>query len=293
MCRLLAYLGDPVQLERLLYDPQHSLVVQSYQPREMTSGLLNADGFGIGWYAAPTPTTVKSAESAPPADKSAESAPPADDPYIYRHTLPIWNDVNLPSLSRYIRSPCIMANVRSATPGLAVDLSNCQPFQQRSLLAIHNGYIDRFRQTLYRPIRQHLSDAAYQSIHGTTDSEHMFALLLDAYAQTQDLAQAMKQMLHTLLKLASQYHTDFSANFVISDGKTLVAARFANRDPVPSLYWLQNDPSFPNSILIASEPFFAGNWRPFADRSFLVTSYGARSSSLDLQFESLEVSSSS
>ncbi len=280
MCRLLAYLGDPVQLERLLYDPQHSLVVQSYQPREMTSGLLNADGFGIGWYGTPPTATI-------------ESTRPADDPYIYRHTIPIWNDVNLPNLSRYIRSPCIMANVRSATPGLAVDLSNCQPFQQRSLLAIHNGYIDRFRQTLYRPIRQHLSDEAYQSIHGTTDSEHMFALLLDAYAQTQDLARAMQQMLQTLLELANRYHTDFSANFVISDGKTLVATRFANRHPVPSLYWLQNDPNFPNSILIASEPFFAGNWKPFADRSFLVTSYGARSSPLDLQFESIKIASSS
>jgi len=27
-----------------------SLIVQSYQPREMNSGLLNADGFGVGWY---------------------------------------------------------------------------------------------------------------------------------------------------------------------------------------------------------------------------------------------------
>jgi ergothioneine biosynthesis protein EgtC len=263
MCRLLAYLGDPVQLERLLYDPQHSLVVQSYQPKEMTSGLLNADGFGVGWYHAE--------------QQQAE-------PYTYRHTLPIWNDINLPSLSRYITSRCILANVRSATPGLAVDLSNCQPFHQRSLLAIHNGYIDRFRKTLCRPIRQCLSDEAYQSIHGTTDSEHMFALLLDAYTQTQDLASALRQMIHQLLDLAAQYQTDFSANFVISDGRTLVASRFANRDPVPSLYWLRDDPSLPNSLMIASEPFFEGNWRPFRDRSFLIASHDAATAQLKLEF---------
>jgi ergothioneine biosynthesis protein EgtC len=267
MCRLLAYLGEPTQLERLLYDPQHSLVVQSYQPREMTSGLLNADGFGVGWY---------------------QAGQPEVEPFTYRHTLPIWNDVNLPSLSRYITSHCMMANVRSATPGLAVDLSNCQPFQQRSLLAIHNGYIDRFRKTLYRPIRQMLSDEAYQAIHGTTDSEHMVALLLDAYGQTQDLAMALKQMLQTLLGLAADYHTDFSANFVLTDGKTLVASRFANRDPVPSLYWLQNDPSLPNSLLIASEPFFEGNWRPFADRSLLTIHHDPEPSPDRIQFESLE-----
>ncbi len=50
MCRLLAYLGSPVSLEHLLYKPEHSLIVQSYQPCEMTSGVVNADGFGVGWY---------------------------------------------------------------------------------------------------------------------------------------------------------------------------------------------------------------------------------------------------
>ena len=31
-------------------NPEHSLIVQSYKPREMISGTVNADGFGIGWY---------------------------------------------------------------------------------------------------------------------------------------------------------------------------------------------------------------------------------------------------
>jgi ergothioneine biosynthesis protein EgtC len=251
MCRLLAYLGEPIQLERLLYDPQHSLVVQSYQPREMTGGLLNADGFGIGWYDGDRPAM----------------------PYRYRHTLPIWNDVNLPPLSRYIRSGCILANVRSATPGIAVDLSNCQPFQHGPLSAIHNGYIDRFRQTLLRPIRERLSHATYATIEGSTDSEHMYGLFLDAYAATADLGQAFKQMLAVMLELADKYHTDFSANFVITDGQTLIASRFANRDPVPSLYWLQAEPSLPNSILIASEPFFDGNWQTFPHRSLLTVAH--------------------
>ncbi|MBE9029266.1 ergothioneine biosynthesis protein EgtC [filamentous cyanobacterium LEGE 11480] len=261
MCRLLAYLGEPVQLEQLIYDPQHSLIVQSYQPQEMTGGILNADGFGIGWYGA---------------DQS-------QDPYIYRHTLPIWNDANLPDLSRYVRSSCILANVRSATPGISVDLSNCQPFQHRSLMAIHNGYIDRFRKTLLRPIRARLSDETYGSIQGTTDSEHMYGLFLDAYKATQDLSLAFKQMLEVMLELAATHQTDFSANFVISDGSSLIAARFANRDPVPSLYWLQPESATASSILIASEPFFEGNWQPFADRSLLTVSHD-----LTVETESLE-----
>jgi glutamine amidotransferase len=50
MCRLLGYLGPAIQLDHLLYKPEQSLIVQSYQPREMTSGVVNADGLGIGWY---------------------------------------------------------------------------------------------------------------------------------------------------------------------------------------------------------------------------------------------------
>ncbi|NJN48851.1 MAG: class II glutamine amidotransferase, partial [Alkalinema sp. RL_2_19] len=108
-------------------------------------------------------------------------------------------------------------------------------------------------------------------------------LFLDAYAATQDLTQALKQTLTVMLDLATEYQTDFSANFVITDGATLIASRFANRDPVPSLYWLQGDPSLPSSILIASEPFFEGNWQPFAERSLLTVSHD-----LTVQTESLE-----
>ena len=55
MCRLLAYLGPSIALNRLISEPEHSLVVQSYAPREMTSGRLNADGFGFAWYDAGAP----------------------------------------------------------------------------------------------------------------------------------------------------------------------------------------------------------------------------------------------
>jgi ergothioneine biosynthesis protein EgtC len=249
MCRLLGYLGEPIALEKLLYHGENSLVVQSYQPREMTAGLLNADGFGIGWY-----------------DAQTEQAP-----FTYKNTLPIWNDINLPGLSRYIQSGCVLANVRSATPGLAVDLSNCQPFQIGSMQAIHNGFIANFRQTLYRPMRDRLSNLAYQAIQGNTDSEHIIALLLDE--QLSDpalcLTDALHRTLETLTILAEKYNTDFSANLILSDGQHLVASRFANRSPMPTLYWLPHHPPFPNAIVIASEPLFPGPWQPLLDRTIL------------------------
>ncbi|MDX2239586.1 MAG: ergothioneine biosynthesis protein EgtC [Leptolyngbyaceae cyanobacterium bins.302] len=247
MCRLLGYLGRPIALEQLLYEPEHSLVVQSYQPREMTSGVVNADGFGVGWYHADRATA----------------------PFNYKTILPVWNDVNLVSLSRYIESGCVVANVRSATAGQSVDLVNCQPFQQHDISFIHNGFIANFRETLYRPLRERLSDSAYQQIQGTTDSEHIFALLMDELDATGSLPEALQQTIATLHQLADKYQTEFSANMIVSDGKQLVASRFANREPVPTLYWLAQSEQLPDAVLVASEPMFTGNWSSFGDRSLL------------------------
>jgi glutamine amidotransferase len=253
MCRLLGYLGKPIQLDRLLYKPEHSLIVQSYQPKEMTAGLLNADGFGVGWY------------------HSQQQA----EPYVYKNTFPIWNDSNLPSLSRYIESGCVLANVRSATPGLPVDFSNCQPFQQNLILGIHNGYIANFRQTLYRPLRDRLSDRAYQGIVGNTDSEHIFALVLHQLESTPNLplTEALQHTIQTLSHLADSQNVEFSANLILTDGQQLVASRFANRDSVPTLYWLRDDPLFPSGAFIASEPIFSGDWQPLPAHSLLTINH--------------------
>lgn len=249
MCRLLGYLGPPVLLDCLLYKPEHSLIVQSYQPREMTAGLLNADGFGVGWYHPQRET----------------------DPFTYKNTLPIWNDINLPDLSRYVESGCVLANVRSATPGLAVDLNNCQPFRYGRILGIHNGYIENFRASLYKQVRSRLNDDAYQLISGTTDSEHIFALIMHELAgdRSRSLLRATRAALSTLAELAATHQVAVSANLILTDGRQLVASRFAARTAVPSLYWLRDDPTLPSAALIASEPLFPGNWNRCPESSLL------------------------
>jgi glutamine amidotransferase len=249
MCRLLGYLGPPILLDYLLDKPEHSLIVQSYQPREMTSGVVNADGFGIGWYHAQRDT----------------------DPFIYKNILPIWSDSNLTNLSRYIESGCVLANVRSATTGQTLDLSNSQPFRHGRLLFTHNGAVQNFRQTLYRPIRDRLNDNIYQSIDGSTDSEHIFALLLNQLETDPDitLEKALYTTLMTLTELAKFYQASVSANIIVSDGHRLVACRFAHGVQEPSLYWLRDDPAFPDAAIVASEPLFTGNWLACPEHSIM------------------------
>ena len=238
MCRLLGYLGSPIQLDRLLIKPEHSLVIQSYTPQEMTAGLLNADGFGIGWY-----------------------GEPENLPYIYKNVLPIWNDANLPQLGRYIKSTCYLGYVRSATSNLSVDMINCQPFSHQNLLFIHNGFIDDFRQTLYRPIRNELNDFAYQRIEGTTDSEHIFALVVNELEINHhiSLKEALNNTIKRLIKLADRDNIDFSANIVLGNGRELAASRYSNRKVSPTLYYIKNH-SLSDGVILASEPLFEGKW---------------------------------
>ncbi|MGL5192404.1 MAG: class II glutamine amidotransferase, partial [Chroococcales cyanobacterium] len=61
----------------------------------------------------------------------------------------------------------------------------------------------------------------------------------------------------------------FSANFIITDGRQLVASRFAYQTPAPSLYWLRDDPNFPDAVMIASEPLFAGDWNKCPEESII------------------------
>jgi glutamine amidotransferase len=84
-CSLLAYLGPPLRLGSLLGGQEHSLVVQSYRPREMISGTVDADGFGVGWYI-------------PEVDPT---------PVRYASTAPIWADANLESLGRKLSAACL------------------------------------------------------------------------------------------------------------------------------------------------------------------------------------------
>src|SRR5215210_4525391 len=158
MCRMIAYLSETeIPLSSLVLGPEHSLLVQSYAPKEMMSGVVNADGFGAGWYA-------------PELD---------DEPAVYRSNAPIWADRSFASIAPKVRSATIFAAVRSATPGLPAEESGVPPFASGPYLFAHNGAIKDFRQTAMRTLRDALSDASYSGLLGVTDSETIFALLLD------------------------------------------------------------------------------------------------------------------
>ncbi|HKT02282.1 MAG TPA: ergothioneine biosynthesis protein EgtC, partial [Rugosimonospora sp.] len=118
MCRHLAYLGPPVTLSAVLVDPPHSLYRQSWAPRRQRYGTVNADGFGVGWYAEGDPLPAR-----------------------YRQAVPIWADPSFADVARVTRTRALLAAVRSATEGTAPDASAAAPYRHGRYLFSHNGAV--------------------------------------------------------------------------------------------------------------------------------------------------------
>src|ERR671913_2076348 len=152
MCRMIAYLSETeIPLSSLVLGPEHSLLIQSYAPREMMSGVVNADGFGVGWY-----------------------VPEDEEPAVYRSNGSLWSDRSFAGIAPRIRSRAVFAAVRSATPGLPVEESGVPPFSSGPFMFMLNGAIPDFRKTAMRPLRDRLSDEAYAGLLGVSDSETIF-----------------------------------------------------------------------------------------------------------------------
>jgi len=219
------------------------MLVQSYKPKELNSAVLNGDGFGLGWHAANQ-----------------------SEPFVYRNILPMWNDRSLDDLCRYIQTTNFVVNLRSATNKMPVDISNCQPLKYGQMLFVHNGLIENFFESIQRPIRQKLCDQAYRSIQGLTDSEHIFALLVH-HLETQpgiDLAEALHQTIKLLASMANAAGVRIAANIILSTPERLIALRYDNQQPAPSLYLLKNSSRFPDSIILSSEGLFEDDWQTFS-----------------------------
>ena len=119
MCRHLAYLGPPATLRSVLIDPPHGLYRQAWAPRRQRHGTVNADGFGVGWY-----------------------APGDPEPARYRRTGPIWADESFADVARVTRSGAMLAAVRSATAGTDLGEAAAAPFTSGPWLFSHNGVIE-------------------------------------------------------------------------------------------------------------------------------------------------------
>lgn len=209
MCRFLVYRGREVLLSDLLTRSEQSLIRQSFKAQEREEP-LNGDGFGVGWY--------------------AHDIDPV--PGVFTSTRPAWSNRNLRRLAEKIRSTCIFAHVRAASPGSPVTEANCHPFQYERFLWMQNGVMPEFKR-VQRRLRNRLADEFYNMIQGTTDTEHAFALFLHKLRKHLDDYNTeilQKTLIKTIRDLVKLHHDSDSAdpaffNFALTDGHNILASR--------------------------------------------------------------------
>ncbi|MCA9282476.1 MAG: class II glutamine amidotransferase [Phycisphaeraceae bacterium] len=221
MCRFVLYLGPPLTLGSLFVEPSHSLIKQSIHALERDEP-LNGDGFGVAWYAP---------------DISPE-------PASFRSITPAWNNRNLLQIARVTRSPAIMAHVRAATQGLSVAETNCHPYTHARFAFMHNGDLGEFTR-IRREMLALLSQRAFSAIQGSTDSEHIFGLVLDRLLANsgetvEQLAEALVDGVDHAVTLSRSVGPDVHSylNIALTNGTCAVACRYTTDKPehADSLY---------------------------------------------------------
>jgi len=215
MCRALLYLGQPVLLDNLLFRPDSALVRQSMMPRMLN--MLNLAGFGLrAW------------------DPSSNDP---QHPYSYYSlALPVF-DRNLQNLAHKIRASCVLAHVRGVAYSTRVEiaLQNVHPFHfgDVPLVLAHNGDLAEFDRM--KPVlASHLRPEYLGQIHGTTDSEWIYALFLsqlaDPHASLEEAAafDALQRTLEILRDVRARLGITLSSsvNLFITNGRQLVATRY-------------------------------------------------------------------
>jgi predicted glutamine amidotransferase len=211
MCRWMAYSGDPILVEDLLFRPKHSLIDQSLHSR-LGATTTNGDGFGIGWY--------------------GEGRVPA----LFKSVDPAWNDQNLREIASQVRTPLFLAHVRAST-GTPVQRTNCHPFRHGRWLWMHNGALRGFHEAK-RELLAAVDPSLYADIEGSTDSEALFFLAL-TFGLSDDPFAAVSRAVGFVDKVGRDHGVDDPVQMTVAttDGESLWVFRYSSEGKSRSLFF--------------------------------------------------------
>lgn len=239
MCRHIAYLGPELALGELLAEPAHGLVRQSWAPRRQRHGTVNADGFGVGWYAAGDPVPAR-----------------------YRRAGPVWADPSFADLARVVRSGAVLAAVRDATEASADGEAATAPFAGGIWLFSHNGSVTGWPASLTVPARR-LTTPELLALEARNDSALLWALVLHRLREGVDAGRAMAD---TVAEAAAAAPAS-RLNLLLTDGESITATAWGDT------LWYLNGPG-PRTA-VASEPYDDDpHWQEVPDRTLLTAGRG-------------------
>lgn len=246
MCRHLAYLGSPASLRELVIDPPHGLYRQSWAPRRQRFGTVNADGFGVGWYAEGDPLPAR-----------------------YRREGPIWADRSFADLARVTRSGAVLAAVRSATEGTAAGAEAAAPYGSGRWLFSLNGAVTGWPYSVADLAGRRLRPEDLLRLEARCDAALVWALVMNRLADGVDPADALADVVADISEAAPA-----RLNLLLTDGDMIAATTWG--DVLGYRFG-------PDGVLVASEPPDDGpDWNDLPDRTVLrATRDGLELRSLD------------
>ncbi|MEZ4414479.1 MAG: class II glutamine amidotransferase [Gemmatimonadota bacterium] len=246
MCRLVAYAGPKAELAPLLFGGQHSLRHQSWAPRELLSGSVNADGWGIVWFHRGQPLRI------------------ADE-------RPIWQAGELEPLLRAQRSSVALSAVRNRTDGVPGGAVGTPPLLRGGCGFVLNGFLAGYRERLLRPLLHRLSDPTLSLLEGATDSELVFLNVLERIRAGETAPDALAATATWVLHLARDHGLDAQLNCALATADGVALTRASSRGASNSLYLGRASPLVPrDGTLAASEPLDDGaTWDPVPEGSLV------------------------
>ncbi|MGV9500077.1 ergothioneine biosynthesis protein EgtC [Streptomyces sp. NPDC003642] len=237
MCRHIAYVGPAQTLGRFLTEPPHGLYRQSWAPRHQQYGTVNADGFGVGWYADADPVPAR-----------------------YRRAGPIWADLSFADLTRVVRSTALLAAVRDATLSGADAEAAAAPFAAGTWLFSHNGAVRGWPGSL-TALSRTLPPEDLLSLEARNDSALVWALVLARLRGGDEEGQALAD---TVLEVAAAAPAS-RLNLLLTNGDTITATAWGD-----TLYYLTRPDG---GTVVASEPYDDDpHWQQVPDHTLLAAS---------------------
>jgi gamma-glutamyl hercynylcysteine S-oxide hydrolase len=225
MCRHLAYLGAPATLRSVLIDPPYGLYRQAWAPRRMRPGTVNADGFGVGWYADGDPAPAR-----------------------YRRAGPIWADESLPDIARVTRSAAVLAAVRNASAGMAAGERAAAPFASGPWLFSHNGVLAGWPASAAAVAEAAGTAAAtLLALEAAVDSAFLWALTLERLRAGRSLGAALTETIDAVETASPAAATGAAGrfNFLLTDGRSIAATACGD-----TLWYRRSS----GGVVVASEP---------------------------------------
>ncbi|MCO4696658.1 ergothioneine biosynthesis protein EgtC [Streptomyces sp. RO-S4] len=237
MCRHLAYVGPEEPLGALLVRPAHGLYRQSWAPRRQRHGTVNADGFGVGWYADGDPVPAR-----------------------YRRAGPVWADLSFTDLARVVRTRALLAAVRDATLSGADAEAAAAPFASGTWLFSHNGAVPGWPGSL-APLAATLPAEDLLSLEARNDSAFVWALALARLRAGDTMGQALADTVAEVAEAAPAARL----NLLLTDGDTVTATAWGD-----TLWYLARPGG---GTIVASEPYDDDpHWQEVPDRTLLAAS---------------------